>query len=91
LINAALSEVGSHVGFDLQPTEYRLTRWPAAFPQYRPGHAKRVLGIETALATDAPGIFVCGASYKGIGIPACVQQANSSAQGVAKYIGVVLS
>ena len=91
LINAALSEVGTHVGFDLQPTEYRLTRWPAAFPQYRPGHAKRVLGIETALATDAPGIFVCGASYKGIGIPACIQQANSSAQGVAKYIGVVLS
>ena len=86
LISAALTEVGQHLGFELQPTELRLGRWPASFPQYRPGHVKRVLGIETSLARDAAGVFVCGASYHGMGIPACVQQANSTAQLLAKYV-----
>jgi oxygen-dependent protoporphyrinogen oxidase len=89
LINGALDEVGLHLGLDLQPTELRLGRWKAAFPQYRPGHAKRVLGIESALARDAAGVFVCGASYHGMGIPACVQQANSTAQLVANYVRTV--
>ena len=31
-----LDEVGRHLGLDLQPTALRITRWPAAFPQYRP-------------------------------------------------------
>ena len=89
LTKAALDEVSQHVGFDLEPTEIRLGRWPMAFPQYRPGHAKRVAGIESALARDAAGLFVTGASYHGIGIPACVQQANSTALLVAKYVANV--
>lgn len=91
LISAALDEVGQHLGMSLQPTEIRLGRWPAAFPQYRPGHAKRVQGIEASLAKDAAGVFVCGASYGGMGIPACVNQANSIAQLVANHIASVRS
>ncbi|CAB4859781.1 unannotated protein [freshwater metagenome] len=89
LTRAALDEVSRHVGFELQPTEIRLGRWPMAFPQYRPGHAVRVAAIESALARDAAGIFVTGASYHGMGIPACVQQANSAAQLVAKFVANV--
>ena len=91
LIRAALDEVGHHVGIELQPTELRLGRWREAFPQYRPGHSKRVLGLEAALARDAAGVFLCGASYRGMGIPACVQQANSTAQLVANYVATVRS
>lgn len=89
LTTAALDEVGHHLGLELQPTEVRLGRWPGAFPQYRPGHAKRVLDIEASLARDAAGVFVCGASYRGMGIPACVQQANSTAQVIANYLTAV--
>ncbi len=89
LTKAALDEVSQHVGFDLEPTEIRLGRWPMAFPQYRPGHAKRVDGIESALARDAAGLFVTGASYHGIGIPACIQQGKSTALVVAKYLANV--
>lgn len=89
LTKAALDEVSQHVGFDLAPTEVRLGRWPIAFPQYRPGHAKRVEGIESALARDAAGLFVTGASYHGIGIPACVQQGKSTAALVEKYLANV--
>ncbi|HRE01816.1 MAG TPA: hypothetical protein PLV68_10995, partial [Ilumatobacteraceae bacterium] len=76
LVHAAVDEVGRHVGTDLQPSAVRLGRWPMAFPQYRPGHAARVDAIDRALRRDAPGVFVVGASYRGIGIPACIQQAN---------------
>ncbi len=91
LTTAALDEVSQHVGFDLEPTEIRLGRWPMAFPQYRPGHAKRVHGIESALTRDAAGVFVTGASYHGIGIPACVQQGKSTAALLGKYLANVES
>ncbi len=80
LLEAAISEVGRHLGLTLQPFAQRLTRWPMAFPQYRPGHEKRVTALEARLAEDAPGILVAGASYRGIGIPACIDQANGAAR-----------
>lgn len=86
LLGAAIDEVGGHLGVDLRPTAHRITRWPNAFPQYRPGHAKTVEAIEAALARDAAGVFVAGASYHGIGIPACINQANLVAQTVAAFL-----
>ena len=86
LTSAALGEVSKHVGFPIEPTALRMTRWPLAFPQYRPGHAKRVAAIESSLASDAPGVFVSGASYRGIGIPACIHQAKETARAVATFV-----
>ncbi len=76
LVDQAVSEVGRHLGTDLAPSAVRLTRWPGAFPQYRPGHFGRLEAVERVLATEAPGVLLAGASYRGIGIPACVQQAQ---------------
>jgi oxygen-dependent protoporphyrinogen oxidase len=86
LLEAALGEVGEHLGITLRPVATRLTKWPMAFPQYRPGHAERVAGIEQALAADAPGVLVAGASYRGIGIPACVQQGERAAETLADFV-----
>ena len=80
LLAAAVGEVGGHLGFALAPVDHRITRWPMAFPQYRPGHAERVTAIEDALAGEAPGLLLAGASYHGIGIPACINQANTAAR-----------
>lgn len=89
LVAAALTEVSRHIGVDLTPTSVRLTRWPDAFPQYRPGHMARVDRIESALATDAPGVVVAGAGYRGIGIPACVHQGRNAASVLARHLGIV--
>jgi oxygen-dependent protoporphyrinogen oxidase len=72
-VRAAVEEVGRHLEIDLQPTAVRVSRWPGAFPQYRPYHHSLVKAIEASLPT---GIAVAGASYHGIGIPACVRQAD---------------
>jgi oxygen-dependent protoporphyrinogen oxidase len=79
----AVEEVGRHVGLDLQPTEVRVTRWPASFPQYRPGHRDWLRRVAAALP---PGVFVTGASYEGIGVPACVEQAERTAAAVAAHL-----
>lgn len=89
LVSAAVTEVSRHIGVDLAPTSVRLTRWPDAFPQYRPGHLARVDRIESALATDAPGVVVAGAGYRGIGIPACVHQGRNAASVLAQHLGIV--
>lgn len=76
VVDAVVTEVGSHLGVDLQPADLAITRWAGAFPQYRPHHAERVAAVERALP---PGIHLAGAGYRGIGIPACIADGERSA------------
>jgi oxygen-dependent protoporphyrinogen oxidase len=77
LLAAALEECGQHLGFDLQPTHTRISRWEAAFPQYRPHHAARIAAMEHALPA---GIVLAGASFHGIGVPACIRSGEQAAK-----------
>jgi oxygen-dependent protoporphyrinogen oxidase len=76
LLAAAVAETSQHVGVDLAPNQFRITRWEGAFPQYRPQHASRVQRAEAQLPA---GLAVCGASFHGIGIPACIRSAQTAA------------
>jgi oxygen-dependent protoporphyrinogen oxidase len=87
LVDQAVTEVGHHLGIDLTPRAVRVTRWPAAFAQYRPGHLGRVDAMERVLAAAAPGVLLAGASHRGIGIPACVQQAERAAGLLRQRLG----
>ncbi|MCE9622480.1 MAG: protoporphyrinogen oxidase [Actinomycetia bacterium] len=76
LTAAAIDELSGHFGYALQPTDVRISRWPGAFPQYRPHHADLV-----AMATRAlpEGLTLAGASYHGIGVPACIRSGELAA------------
>lgn len=76
LVEAAVTEAGAHLGLDLQPRAVRVSRWPGAFPQYRPHHAARVADIRRHLP---PGLALAGAAFDGIGIPACVRSGQAAA------------
>ena len=67
------------------PLEVRVTRWPSAFPQYRVNHLVRVEGIERA-AGSLGGIAVAGASYRGVGVPACIASGRAAARGLRAWI-----
>ena len=88
LIDAAVLEVGRHLKLDLQPSEVRISRWPGAFPQYRPHHGARVQSISAALP---PSLALVGASYHGIGIPACIHSAQRGAAAILATLGGILS
>lgn len=86
LVATALAETSRHIGRDLAPTAVRVTRWPQAFPQYRPGHLERVATAERDLARVAPGVAVGGGSWRGMGIPACVDQGQRAAERVWQHL-----
>jgi protoporphyrinogen/coproporphyrinogen III oxidase len=83
VVIAAVDALGRDLGLDVEPTDVRISRWPASFPQYRPHHRQWLDRVDAALPA---GLFVTGASYRGIGIPACVAQAQATARAVAAYL-----
>jgi len=82
LLSYVLADLKMHLGIDFSPSAVRLTRWIESFPQYRPGHFDRVSHVESHLAREIPNVHIAGASYRGIGIPACVEQANETADAI---------
>lgn len=76
ILRVVLDDLDHHLGVMFAPDEVRITRWPSAFAQYRPHHARWVDDVEAALPA---GLFVTGAGFRGIGIPACVRAATSIA------------
>lgn len=76
LLADALDELHAHLDIDAQPSAVRVSRWPNAFPQYRPHHGAHLAAAERLLP---PGLTLAGASYHGIGIPACVRSGQHAA------------
>ena len=84
LVAATIDEVGRHLAIALQPSHVRISRWPAAFPQYRPHHAQLVAAATHALPA---GLALAGASYHGIGVPTCVRSGEQAAAAASKFDG----
>lgn len=75
LIARATSDLSVLLGTPIRATDALLTRWGGALPQYDVGHLSRVRAIRAAVA-DVPGLGVAGATYDGVGIPACIRSAE---------------
>lgn len=54
-------------------------RWERALPQYLPGHGEMVERIDADIA-DITGLELAGSAYYGVGIPACIDRAETVAQ-----------
>lgn len=77
LVKALHDELRVPLGITGEPIEADVTRWTKAFPQYEPGHALRVAEARSLLS-DAP-LSLAGASYDGVGIPACIESGVKAA------------
>jgi oxygen-dependent protoporphyrinogen oxidase len=69
-----------------QPREVVVTRYHDGFPQYLVGHLERVAAMERAAAA-LPALGLAGASYRGIGVPACIASGRRAARLVADALG----
>jgi oxygen-dependent protoporphyrinogen oxidase len=56
-----------------------VVRWTESMPQYHVGHTDLVAQIESSVAS-INHLAIAGKSYKGVGIPACVQSGESAAE-----------
>jgi oxygen-dependent protoporphyrinogen oxidase len=83
LVEVALADLTDAVGVTDPPVDARVSRWGGGLPQYAVGHVGRVQRVRAAVAAH-PGLAVCGATYDGVGIPACVASAESAAAEVLR-------
>ncbi len=88
LVDRLHAELAAAIGVRRPPVTSLVSRWADGFPQYQPGHQRRVDRITTTLAAAAPGVIVAGAAYRGLGIAACVRQAEEAAQAVAATLAL---
>jgi oxygen-dependent protoporphyrinogen oxidase len=86
LVTALTADLGTAIGLDGPPTEVRVSRWADALPQYRPGHLDRARAWKAAASDATPGLFLAGAGYLGLGIPACITDAHHVAADVLAHL-----
>jgi oxygen-dependent protoporphyrinogen oxidase len=80
LVGALLGELSDAVPVTGEPVAVRVGRWPRAFPQYTPGHGDRVEQARAAVTDHDPRFHLVGASYDGIGVPACVASGRGTVE-----------
>ena len=83
IISVIRDELDSMLGIQAEPLESQVYCWPDSFPQAHVGHLQLVDQIEAALPE---GLYVAGSSYRGIGIPDCIRQAQTAADQVINYL-----
>ena len=87
LIATVRRELAELTGLAAEPVDSHVQRWGGALPQYAVGHPDRVRRIRAAVGR-VPGLAVCGASYDGVGIPACIGSAHLAADQVSAALAV---
>lgn len=55
-------------------------------PQYRVGHTSALRRIESSMAAELPGVYLAGASHKGVGMPDCIDQGVAAVGKVLDYM-----
>jgi len=81
LLELVREELRCIMGINANPVMAQLHRWQDANPQYDVGHLERVTEIEK-LASEMPGLYITGSAYRGVGIPDCIAQAESTVRSI---------
>ncbi len=85
LLAKVTAELDELLGISAQPIELIPFRWPCSFPQADVGHLDLVDEIEKQMPE---GVFLAGSSYRGIGVPDCIQQGQQAAKNVLEYFAL---
>ncbi len=85
LVDLAVGDLGDAIGLGVAPVAWHVQRWGGGLPQYAVGHLARVARVRDAVA-DVPGLAVCGATYDGVGVPACIASAHRAVEQVGLHL-----
>lgn len=75
LIERARGDLEYFLGVKTAPLHTLVSRWKHSMPQYNLGHLERVDRIEKQVSR-LEGFYLCGNSYRGVGIPDCIASAT---------------
>lgn len=82
LVELARIDLNHILGIAGAPVDTRVTRWGGSLPQYAVGHRAKLERINRSMRGQ-PTLALCGASYDGVGVAACVGSAYEAAGRVA--------
>ncbi len=85
LVARVATELELLLGVRGAPSGSAVARFARSLPQYRVHHLLRVAGIEAAVRR-LPAVALAGASYHGVGIPACVAGGRAAARAVLEAL-----
>ncbi|MDZ4170362.1 MAG: protoporphyrinogen oxidase [Coriobacteriia bacterium] len=74
---------------DAKPLFARVFRWTMGMPQYTMGHLDRMDQLE-AITAGIPGLGLAGGSYRGVGVPNCLEGGESAVSKVLGDWGITL-
>jgi len=83
LIRLAREELLGLMGVDAEPVISRVFRFAGKSAQMRVGHLATMRALRDRLALCAPGVFVAGGGYDGVGIPDCIRQGQEAGRAMA--------
>ncbi|MFH1122406.1 MAG: protoporphyrinogen oxidase, partial [Pseudomonadota bacterium] len=85
LVQTVFTEFRDILGLNLfaKPLFSRVYRWYRGMPQYTLGHLDRVILMEERSA-QVPGLALAGGSYRGVGVPNCIE---SGERAVSRILG----
>ena len=78
LVEVATGTLRPLLGIRGAPERAWVHRWADGMPQYRVDHTEWLDGVDQESA-KYPDLFLCGASYRGIGVPDCIRQGRDTA------------
>ncbi|GAA4353639.1 protoporphyrinogen oxidase [Angustibacter luteus] len=86
LVQRVLADLRALPGAVLpEPVDHRVTRWGGGLPQYAVGHVGAMARVADAVA-GLGGLELAGATYEGVGIPACVASGRAAGARVATHL-----
>ncbi|OUS77601.1 protoporphyrinogen oxidase [Paenibacillus sp. MY03] len=80
LIAAVRRDIRETMGISAEPLFTEITRLNQSMPQYPVGHVERMNDLRHRLSEKAPGIWVTGAAFDGVGLPDCIRQGKEAAK-----------
>jgi len=86
IIKVVLDDLNKTMNISSSPEFSIVSRWKEAMPQYTVGHLERLQAIDQAMQNELPGVFLAGASYRGLGIPDCIDQGEEAVEKVLSFL-----
>ncbi|MNH76011.1 Protoporphyrinogen oxidase [compost metagenome] len=80
LTDLVLKDLRELMGITATPLFSEITRLPKSMPQYPVGHLQQIASLREELNSKAPGLYVTGAAFEGVGLPDCIKQAKELAK-----------
>lgn len=86
LLEKVMKDLEEIMGITAKPIFHVITKLHRSMPQYPVKHVEQLQKTRQLLQMKAPGIYLCGAGYEGVGVPDCIQQGKQASEKMLAFL-----